>query len=1125
MAFPQTILPIKARLDLDGDGDYETDITSYVMPRDNSGRISIERGRSREGQEVDPGRCTFQLNNRDGRFSPKNPTGPYYGQLGRNTGIQISVEEGESYLFSPNISAQGVSTPDSAALSITGDIDIRFDATLSNWFAHLGTTDTVELCGKGDFSAGGRAWLLEVREHALLFEWSEDGTATENATSTVFLPVPPHERLAVRVTLDVDNGAAGNTVTFYTSDSIDGTWTQLGDPVVQAGTTSIFNETGAVRVGAGWAALAFDACVGKIHGFELRTGIAGTVVANPDFTIQTPGDTSFDDTAGTPNTWTVDSTCEITDRKVRFTGEVTAWPTRWDTSGNDVWTEVRAAGPLRRLKQGNVLQSALRRRIPAYNPVAYWPMEDGTNAEDFASAVTNGQVLHYSGFTLATDSTLAGSNPLPTVSTDSRMNGDVNGGSSSEWHIECVFNIPSAVGSEHTVIRWWTSGTAAYWEINVTATQAHARIYDHEQTLLATLSITLPSTAFGDWNRFQCFATQDGADIDFTIRLINVDTSSVSNSNTLAGRTQGRITAVTGPKAGYGSGLDSMTIGHIGVFDDADTLAYNFADHGFSGETAAFRMERMADEADIPVILHSITDETELVGGELFSTALANLQDAAHVDHGILHEDREFQSLKFRDLETLLNQEPSATFTYPTHLADAPQDEPDDQQVENLVTVNRRDGSSATAELTTGELSTQQPPNGVGVYAQSYELNLDTDDRNKHHAGWLLHFGTNTDSRYPRVSFDIAARVALLETVTLLDTGIPFRITNPGDVPEKLPPGDIDLLVQGYSEELYQYAWTIVANCTPYSPYRVAVADDTDADSGRADTSGSELVANVTSTATSMVVGTTAGEVWTRDDTEFPFDVIMGGERMTLTDIESPARDDFSDTVANSWASADIGGTWTLAGGTNPGDYDKAGGFGTHTMGTVNVSRRSYLLDIDYADVDVQVDIATSAIATGAQITGGLMARFADGDNLYTARLAFATNSFMHVTLRKRVAAVESELITVPINRTYTAGVTVTLRFQVRGNVLRAKVWPTAEHEPMGWQAYATDSAITAAGAVGVRSILLTGNTNATPIVSYDNFAMNDPGTWTVTRSVDDVVKAQTAGTSVVLWRPAVAAL
>jgi hypothetical protein len=82
-------------------GGLWVDITSYVMTRDGSGKVSITRGQPNEGTQVDPGRCTFQLNNRDGRFSPRNPYGPYFGQLGRNQPLRVSVPSGndKSYRF------------------------------------------------------------------------------------------------------------------------------------------------------------------------------------------------------------------------------------------------------------------------------------------------------------------------------------------------------------------------------------------------------------------------------------------------------------------------------------------------------------------------------------------------------------------------------------------------------------------------------------------------------------------------------------------------------------------------------------------------------------------------------------------------------------------------------------------------------------------------------------------------------------------------------------------------------------------------------------------------------------------------------------------------------------------
>lgn len=64
------------------------DISSYVYYRD---MIDITRGRSSEASQLDPSSCSFTLNNRDGRFAPRNPTGAYYGLIGRNTPVRVSV--------------------------------------------------------------------------------------------------------------------------------------------------------------------------------------------------------------------------------------------------------------------------------------------------------------------------------------------------------------------------------------------------------------------------------------------------------------------------------------------------------------------------------------------------------------------------------------------------------------------------------------------------------------------------------------------------------------------------------------------------------------------------------------------------------------------------------------------------------------------------------------------------------------------------------------------------------------------------------------------------------------------------------------------------------------------------
>lgn len=70
------------------DDDWQ-DITSYVR---NTDPIRIKRGFSRLPARgmADPQTASFQLDNTDGRFSPRNPRSPLYGKIGQNTPVRIT---------------------------------------------------------------------------------------------------------------------------------------------------------------------------------------------------------------------------------------------------------------------------------------------------------------------------------------------------------------------------------------------------------------------------------------------------------------------------------------------------------------------------------------------------------------------------------------------------------------------------------------------------------------------------------------------------------------------------------------------------------------------------------------------------------------------------------------------------------------------------------------------------------------------------------------------------------------------------------------------------------------------------------------------------------------------------
>lgn len=236
-------------------------------------------------------------------------------------------------MFLPGASGSYASTPDNAALDILGDIDLRADVTAVDWTPATATT-LVDKRG----AAGQRSYRLEINTNGTIsMMWSNDGTTIITDSSTVAPTVVDGARLAVRATLDVDNGAAGHTTTFYTAPTAAGPWTQLGAQVITAGVTSIFNSTAPAEVGA-FNGGTSDVFSGIVYSAQILNGIAGTEVANPNFSAQAAGTTSFVDAAG--RTWTLNGSAAIVGGNTGSTVSIT--PTDFDVLPEivDGWREV-----------------------------------------------------------------------------------------------------------------------------------------------------------------------------------------------------------------------------------------------------------------------------------------------------------------------------------------------------------------------------------------------------------------------------------------------------------------------------------------------------------------------------------------------------------------------------------------------------------------------------------------------------------------------------------------------------------------------------------------------------------------------------------------------------------------
>ncbi len=208
------------------------------------------------------------------------------------------------------------------------------------------------------------------------------------------------------------------------------------------------------------------------------------------------------------------------------------------------------------------------------------------------------------------------------------------------------------------------------------------------------------------------------------------------------------------------------------------------------------------------------------------------------------------------------------------------------------------------------------------------------------------------------------------------------------------------------------------------------------------------------------------------------------------------ASDSFTRSVANGWGTADLGGAWTNSGGA-ASDYSVGGTEAAISLNTVNVPRFVTLSSLLVQDVDIRMDkvvLGGGITPAGGPITMGLVGRFANTSNFYGARLVMATSNTVTLELDKTVASVRTSLAVSAVLPNVTPGGTAySLRFQIIGNMLRAKAWDRNGGfgtEPAAWTVVAYDSSLAAAGAVGVRMNLETGNTNTPPITSaWDTFS------------------------------------
>jgi hypothetical protein len=234
-------------------------------------------------------------------------------------------------------------------------------------------------------------------------------------------------------------------------------------------------------------------------------------------------------------------------------------------------------------------------------------------------------------------------------------------------------------------------------------------------------------------------------------------------------------------------------------------------------------------------------------------------------------------------------------------------------------------------------------------------------------------------------------------------------------------------------------------------------------------------------------------------DTEVPLDRCVryctqaeNALGVTLTTASDPLFvDSFTRTVVDGWGVATSGQTYTLAGGTVPGDYDVTAGRGLFTF-TSLAARTATVNALSVVNGTLYGQYTHPVAPTGANHEAGVRMRFVDGGNFIDMRMFFETGGNVTVAIRQLVAGVETAFAGFFVVPGATTTTPLSFRIDYWGSILRAKVWPSVNPEPATYLATTTVSFF-AAGSLSYVVIPGGGSTNAFPYTpAWDNFLLID---------------------------------
>lgn len=858
--FPAQPLPIRVETLLNGTW---TDISLYVQQRSD---IAIIHGHPNEGQNVTMASMGLMLNNKNGRFTPKNTSSPYYPYLTRNTQIRVSVQR---------------VAPPTATVSYTG---YRFWGEVSSWpprrdltgkdaYMPLVAAGVIRRLNQGGVMgtpvsryisrlAGSSVplayWACDDGSGSTSFASGVPGGNTMTwtgtpglASDTAFDGSGPLPQLNGSVWSGTPAGYMdGGSQSFTTP----GTYTWVAPAGVTTLNTKCWGGGSGASGGNGFvdtstptyeAVGGFGGGGGEYAGESSNTVVPGstyTVVVGPGGS----GSASSSPDAGGNSTFSGPSATTVTAHgaasgKKNGTGGTGSTNSVHHNGGDGAISfsdssssphNATVAGSGGGSSGGTAAAGNAGAEASGSTPGAGGAAVTGGGAGATGSASGTGAIGSMPGGggsggfgQITSGNATAGGNGGNGGAGQVTLGWTPTGGGTTPFAnvMRFALDIPVAGGVDGAIwAEMTTSGTIAKVDVVYhTAGGGSLRVIGYNGGGTVKFDTGNVSGYNGSQVVVSIELTPSGSAVAWAAwtesDLIGA-TPNLLGSGTVASSSIGGMSALHVNVGGTETG--AVGVGQF-IFQGVVTSLSDFAKAvgGFNGERCGDRFTRLCGEENIGAELVGNAVDTPQMGPQPNKKLVDALQEIEDLDCGHLFESTDQFGMGYRTRVSMQNQAVAATFDYSAAvLAGDLQPDYDDPLIRNSVTVTRNGGSSYLSVDTTSSMSQNAPPNGVGYYPYSRTVNSKSEPAANGEADWLKRLGTVDEYRYPVVTIDLArsAAASVFNAVANLTPASYFQITNP---PADLPSGTIKQLAIGWSETLNAFKWTIKLNAVPESPY------------------------------------------------------------------------------------------------------------------------------------------------------------------------------------------------------------------------------------------------------------------------------------------------------------------